>query len=80
MRAFRTEDDPDPVSDEPRAAADGAQLRGFLRRFREEGRVVVGQADRRREAEAVNEFARLVLHVKVVDRAELVGALGGMRS
>ena len=50
----RTEDDPDPVPDQPRAAADRAELRRFLRRFREEGRVVVGQADQRREAEIVN--------------------------
>lgn len=56
----RTQDDPDPVPDEPRAAADRPELRRFLRRFREEGRVVVGQADRRREAEVVNGIARLV--------------------
>uniref|UniRef100_A0A0E0LPA2 Uncharacterized protein n=1 Tax=Oryza punctata TaxID=4537 RepID=A0A0E0LPA2_ORYPU len=50
---LRAQDDTDTIPYEPGAAANRAELRRRIRRFRQEGRVVVGEADRRRQAENV---------------------------
>lgn len=52
----RAQDDTDTVPYEPGAAANRAELRRRLRRFRQEGRLVVGEADRQRQAENVRAF------------------------